>query len=95
MSSPTCSLLVPCHNAAAHLPRLWETVRAQAKPFDELICYDDASTDRTADVARTLGATVIRGDTNHGAAHARNRLWQAAHGEWVHFHDADDLLDPN
>jgi glycosyltransferase involved in cell wall biosynthesis len=89
-----CSLLVPCHNAARHLPRLWATVCAQSRPFSEFICYDDASTDDTADVAQSLGATVLRGEVNGGVAHARNRLWQAATCDWVHFHDADDLLEP-
>jgi len=91
----SCSLLVPCHNAARYLPRLWETVRAQSRPFAEFICYDDASTDDTAGIARSLGATVLHGETNGGPAHARNRLWQAASCDWVHFHDADDLLTPD
>jgi len=94
MSAPTSSLLIPCHNAAGHLPRLWETVRAQTRPFDEIICYDDASTDDTAAVAAALGARVISGECNAGPAHARNQLWRAADAEWVHFHDADDLLEP-
>jgi len=88
------SLLVPCYNAAAHLPRLWATVQAQSRAFSEFICYDDASTDGTADVARSLGATVLRGEKNGGVAHARNQLWRAATSDWVHFHDADDLLEP-
>jgi glycosyltransferase involved in cell wall biosynthesis len=88
------SLLVPCYNAAQQLPRLWETVRAQVLPFDEWICFDDASSDNTAEVARALGATVIRSDTNCGPARARNQLWHAAQGDLVHFHDADDLLAP-
>jgi len=94
MSKPAASLLVPCYNAASHLPRLWETIRAQTTPFQEIICYDDASPDRTSEVARQLGARVIRGEVNHGPAHARNTLWRAAATDWVHFHDADDLLDP-
>jgi glycosyltransferase involved in cell wall biosynthesis len=89
-----CSLLVPCHNAAGHLPRLWTTVRAQTQSFAELICYDDASTDDTAEVARSLGAKVLCGEINGGPAHARNQLWRAAICDWVHFHDADDLLEP-
>ena len=94
MTAPKYSLLVPSYNAAGVLPRLWATVRAQTRPFDEIICYDDASSDNTAEVARSLGATVIRGEHNRGPAHARNQLWQAATSEWVHFHDADDLLEP-
>jgi glycosyltransferase involved in cell wall biosynthesis len=89
------SLLVPCFNAGRHLPRLWETVRNQTRPFDECLCYDDASTDDTTAVAAQLGARVIRGERQAGPAAARNQLWQAATGDWVHFHDADDLLHPD
>lgn len=88
------ALLVPCHNAAAFLPRLFATVAAQTRPFDEIICYDDASTDDTAAVAARLGARVVRGEQNRGPAHARNNLWRASTADWVHFHDADDFLDP-
>lgn len=90
----TCSLLIPCHNAAQYLPRLWETVRSQTVPFDEIICYDDSSTDNTVEVATELGATVIRGETCRGAAFVRNQLAQAATCNWIHFHDADDTLHP-
>ena len=89
------SLLIPCFNAAEFLPRLWETVQAQTRAFDEVLCYDDASSDNTSAVARSLGATVIRGERNAGPAFARNELWRAARGDWVHFHDADDLLRPD
>ncbi len=95
MPPPRHTLLVPCFNAAGFLPRLWKTVRAQTLPFSEIICYDDASTDDTSALARSLGAHVIRGETNVGPADARNRLWRAASGDWVHFHDADDLLRPD
>jgi glycosyltransferase involved in cell wall biosynthesis len=88
------ALLVPCHNAGRFLPRLFATVAAQTRPFGEIICYDDASTDDTAAVAARLGARVIRGEQNRGPGHARNNLWRASTADWVHFHDADDLLDP-
>lgn len=90
----TVSLLIPCYNATRYLPRLWETVRAQTTAFDEILCYDDASTDDTAAVAGRLGARVLRGGENRGPAHARNALLREAAGEWVHFHDADDRLEP-
>jgi hypothetical protein len=71
-----------------------DSVRAQTEPFAEIICYDDASTDETCRVAMDLGLQIIRGVANRGPAFARNRLAEAARNEWVHFHDADDLLDP-
>jgi glycosyltransferase involved in cell wall biosynthesis len=88
------SLLVPCYNASPFLPRLIEAVRAQTTPFAEILCYDDGSTDDTVAVARGLGLNIIRGNPNRGVAYARNRLVEAAAAEWIHFHDADDLIDP-
>ncbi len=90
----SCSLLIPCHNAAHYLPRLWKTVEAQTVPFDEIICYDDGSTDNTVQVAQSLGAKVIQSEKCQGAAHARNQLAKAATSDWIHFHDADDILHP-
>lgn len=90
----SCSLLIPCYNAVNYLPRLWQAVQAQTIPFDEIICYDDGSTDNTVDVARELGAKVILGHTCQGPAYARNQLAKAASCDWLHFHDADDTLHP-
>jgi GT2 family glycosyltransferase len=89
------TLLVPCYNAARFLPRLAASVRAQTAPFADVVCYDDASSDDTVRVAAELGLRIVRGETNRGPAFARNRLLEAAREEWVHFHDADDLLDPH
>lgn len=91
----SCSLLIPCYNAANYLPRLWKAVQEQTVPFDEIICYDDGSTDSTADVARELGAKVISGHTCCGPAYARNQLAKASKCDWLHFHDADDTFHSN
>jgi glycosyltransferase involved in cell wall biosynthesis len=88
------TLLVPCYNAARYLPRLMESVRAQTRPFDAILCYDDGSRDDTVAVARQLGLDIITGQPNAGVAVARNRLVTAAATEWIHFHDADDLILP-
>jgi len=91
---PRIGLLVPCHNAARFLPRLWATVRAQTTPFAECLIYDDGSTDETISIARALGATVLSGESNRGPGAARNQLLAATTCDWVHFHDADDTLHP-
>ena len=88
------SLLVPCYNAAEYLPKFWENLRQQSLSFTEVICYDDGSSDNTAKVAKQLGAQVIRSNDNRGPSYARNMLADAANCEWLHFHDADDLLHP-
>jgi glycosyltransferase involved in cell wall biosynthesis len=63
--------------------------------FDEILVYDDCSTDDTAEVARSYGASVISGDENVGCTIGRKRLAEHASADWVHFHDADDELLPN
>ncbi|GAB3903589.1 glycosyltransferase family 2 protein [Mucilaginibacter boryungensis] len=88
------AILIPCYNAAGFLHKLFEGINAQTTAFDEIICYDDCSTDNTADIARQLGAKVITGKVNCGAAYARNRLIEATTCNWIHFHDADDLIHP-
>jgi len=86
------ALLVPARNAAAFLPKLANSAREQSPEFAEWICYDDASTDRTAEVAQELGFRVLEGGEHAGVSTARNRLAQATEQPWLHFHDADDLL---
>lgn len=71
-----------CHiNAAmrAFSRRKWET---------ELIVCDNNSTDRTAEVARAAGASVVFEPVNQ-IARARNRGAEAATGDWLIFVDAD------
>jgi glycosyltransferase involved in cell wall biosynthesis len=88
------SLLIPCYNAGRYLPRLAESVRAQTTPFAEIICYDDGSTDDTVAIARSLGWRILTPNPNRGPAYARNRLREATTTEWIHYHDADDLMEP-
>jgi glycosyltransferase involved in cell wall biosynthesis len=95
MSASTLTLCIPAYNAADHLPRLLESAEEQTHPFDEVLVYDDCSTDDTAEVARSYGATVISGEENQGCTVGRKRLAEHASADWVHFHDADDELLPN
>src|SRR4029079_19510044 len=53
----------------------------------------DGSTDRTGEIAATLGARVVRGDVRHIAA-ARHAGARAAVGDVFVFVDADTLVPP-
>jgi len=64
---------------AAFTRRHWES---------ELIVCDNNSTDRTAEVARAAGATVVFEPVNQ-IARARNTGAAAATGDWLIFVDAD------
>lgn len=93
-SADTFALLVPCKDGARFLERLFRSARAQSRPFDEILLFDDGSRDNSGQVARDFGAKVFRADQSIGASAARNRLAQATACTWLHFHDADDELAP-
>lgn len=92
---PTIALLIPAYNAAPWLPRLLASAQAQTRPFDAIWVYDDCSTDDTAAVASALGAQVLRGAVNRGCSAGKNALAAQVDADWLHFHDADDVLLPN
>jgi glycosyltransferase involved in cell wall biosynthesis len=74
---------------------LLTSARNQLIPFDEILVYNDCSTDDTAAVAESYNVVVLNGDTNRGCSYGKN--YMAAHSkcEWIHFHDADDELLPH
>jgi glycosyltransferase involved in cell wall biosynthesis len=92
--STTLAVCIPAWNAASHLPRLLASIEAQTCPFDQVLVYDDASTDNTADIAAAFGATVVRAASNTGPSLGKNLLAERTTCEWVHFHDADEALEP-
>lgn len=89
------ALLVPCYNAAKYIDSFIENINSLDKSFDEIIFYDDASTDQTYDILVSKGYQVLRGIENMGPGYARNKLIKACSSNWVHFHDIDDGLKPD
>jgi len=89
---PSISLLVPCYNAEPYIRGFLASAKRQTWPYHEIICYDDASTDRTVSLIEAENITLIKSNRNHGPAYARRTLLAAATGNFVHFHDVDDLV---
>jgi glycosyltransferase involved in cell wall biosynthesis len=88
------SLLVPCYNAQTYIDAFIANLLKLQRPFDEVIFYDDASTDATLQTIKKHGFAVIEGKLNKGPGYARNRLAQQAKGKYIHFHDVDDEFNP-
>jgi glycosyltransferase involved in cell wall biosynthesis len=91
---PSVSVVIPAHNAERTLGAVVTSLQAQAPAPDEIIVVDDGSVDGTAEIARELGATVIRTERRGYAGGARNRGWDAARADVVVFLDADAIPEP-
>jgi tetratricopeptide (TPR) repeat protein len=73
------------------LPR---SLAAVADAVDEIVVVDTGSRDRTVEIARSFGATVVEREWTGSFADARNASIEAASGDWLLFLDADEVLDP-
>ncbi|MGA4802392.1 glycosyltransferase [Streptomyces lavendulocolor] len=92
----TVTALVPAHNEEEGLGDTLMSLLAQTEPFDEIIVVDDCSSDRTGDVARSFGVTVVRPQHNRGSkAKAQNYGLPHVHTDLVLPVDADTLLAPD
>jgi len=93
------SIVVPAFNEERLLGETLRRIRAASSAFSargwatELIVCDNNSTDRTAEIARASGATVVFEPVNQ-IARARNTGAAAATGEWLIFVDADSHPTP-
>lgn len=90
------SFVIPAHNEQAILDAALTQLKASADALNrgyEIIVVDDASTDRTADIARSHGARVLRVEYRHIAA-TRNAGARSAVGDILVFVDADTLVPP-
>jgi dolichol-phosphate hexosyltransferase len=79
------TVIIPCLNEEQGIERV---LRAMPEFVDEVIVVDNASTDRTSEVALSLGAKVIREDVR-GYGRAYKRGFAVASGDLIITLDGD------
>lgn len=92
------SIIMPVHNRAHSLERAIGSVLNQTFQDWELLIIDDASTDKSLEIARSYTdprLRIIALDTNSGAAKARNQGISASKGRFISFLDSDDAYVPD
>ena len=79
------SVVVPALNEEKYIGHCLSSLRAQHYPRElyEIIVVDNASTDRTAEIARRFGLKVVF-EPQRGVGRARHRGAQEARGERYH-----------
>ncbi len=92
----TVTVIVPAHNEEAGLPATLESVLRQTVPADEVIVVDDGSADRTGEVARSHGVTVLSPPRHLGSKDkAQNHALPHCTTDLVVAVDADTVLAPD
>lgn len=97
---PRClSVVVPAYNEESTLETVVEKLLKLPQLF-EIVIVDDASSDRTYEVAQRIAAaspqvTVVRHERNQGKTHALKTGFQMTTGEIVIVQDSDLEYDPD
>ena len=94
-TAPAVSVIVNCRNGEKYLREALDSVFAQTYDDWEIVFWDNLSTDRSAEVAKTYGDRVryFRGGPL-GLHAARRCAVEQARGRYVGFLDTDDLWLP-
>ncbi len=97
---PRVSVLMTAYNREAFIADAIESVLVQTFTDFELIIVDDCSKDRTVEIARSYAARDLRirvvvNERNLGDYPNRNRAAELATGEFIKYHDSDDLMYPH
>jgi len=90
------SVIVPLYNVAEYIRQTMSSLLQQALRDVEFILIDDGSTDTTVSLIESMAATDPRirltKQDNRGPSAARNHGLRLAHGDYICFVDADDIM---
>lgn len=99
MTKIPVSILITYFNEGPMLKECIESILHSNLVPNEIIIYDDcaevAAQNFIPDHGTTTPISVIREAQNRGPGYGRNKLLALATSDYVHFHDADDLFEPN
>lgn len=87
---PRLAVLILTFNEEIHIADCIKSVDFA----DEVVVIDSGSTDKTAEIARALGAKVVFHPMNEGFAAQRNFALTCTDADWVLYLDADERITP-
>jgi len=95
-TKPLISVVVAAYNEEEYLPKCLTAMAAQNFPKEEyeLIVVDNNSIDKTAEIAKSFGARVIK-EGKQGNTFAISRGMNSAQGTLIAATDADTIVSPD
>jgi len=98
MKKPLVSVIVPVYNKQVTLPNSLQSVFEQSYENFEVITVDDNSTDHSSEVLSLIkDKRLVRHflSTNGGVVNAYREGINRAKGDYIMFHDSDDISMPD
>ena len=96
MKYPLVSVIINCLNCEEYVSEAINSVYKQTYPNWEIIFWDNASTDKSAEIAQNYDARLkyFASPQTVPLGQARNWALEKANGEYIAFLDADDIWLP-
>ena len=85
------SVIIPVRNGSNYIKDAIEGILSQDMNV-EIIVVDDCSADNTIEIAESYGCKILKHDKHLGPVTAKNNGLKAAKGEYILFHDHDDIM---
>jgi glycosyltransferase involved in cell wall biosynthesis len=98
----TTTILINNYNNGRYIAACIDSALNQTLPADEIIVYDDGSTDESLEILRGYGDRIILLEGRHDSslpsrenqANAVYRAFERSSGDWLFLLDGDDLFAP-
>lgn len=88
------SIIIPVKNGSKYIKEALENIKAQNMNI-EIIVVDDGSTDETSQIANEYGCVILKNEVSKGPVIAKNLALDIAKGDYIMFHDHDDVMKKN
>lgn len=86
------TIIMPVKNGEKYLKETLEGIKNQNMNI-EIILVNDASTDRTSEIAERYGCIILKNEISKGPVICKNQALNIASGEYIMFHDGDDVMN--
>jgi len=94
LNPPTVSLVIPAYNEEKYIGRCLESVFASGAKFLDIVVVDNASTDKTKEIAESYQNVCVVSEERAGVMFARQKGVDETTGDIIAFIDADTEMLP-